>query len=113
MRRCRGGERIRGLAEPADEFTVGAGFDGEDPQETRDRLFSAVRSVAEAMSRRRPLVLAFEDIHWADEGMLDLIEYLARWVRGPVLLICLARDELLDRLPVGQANVGIGPFPHA
>ena len=85
--------------EPADEFTVGAGFDGEDPQETRDRLFSAVRSVAEAMSRRRPLVLAFEDIHWADEGMLDLIEYLARWVRGPVLLICLARDELLDRRP--------------
>jgi class 3 adenylate cyclase/tetratricopeptide (TPR) repeat protein len=85
--------------EPADEVTVGAGFDGEDPQETRDRLFSAVRSVAEAMSRRRPLVLAFEDIHWADEAMLDLIEYLARWVRGPVLLICLARDELLDRRP--------------
>ena len=44
-------------------------------------------------------MLAIEDIHWADEGMLDLIEYLARWVRGPVLLVCLARDELLDRRP--------------
>ena len=44
-------------------------------------------------------MIAIEDIHWADEGMLDLIEYLARWVRGPVLIVCLARDELLDRRP--------------
>ena len=73
-------------------------FEVEDPQQMRDRLFSAARWVIEAVSRRRPLLLAFEDIHWADEGMLDLIEYLARWVRGSVLGIgCLARDELLDR----------------
>ena len=85
--------------EPTEDVAILSKPDGEDPQETRDRLFSAVRSVAEAVSRRRPLVLAFEDIHWADEGMLDLIEYLARWVRGPVLLICLARDELLERRP--------------
>ncbi len=45
------------------------------------------------------MVIALEDIHWADEGMLDLIEYLARWVRGPALIVCLARDELLDRRP--------------
>ena len=49
------------------------------------------------MARRQPLVLVFEDIHWADHGMLDLIEYLAQWVRGPLVLLCLARDELLDR----------------
>ena len=49
------------------------------------------------MSRQRPLVLAFEDIHWADEGMLDLIEHLAQWVRGPLLIMCLTRGELLDR----------------
>jgi class 3 adenylate cyclase/tetratricopeptide (TPR) repeat protein len=86
--------------EPASESaTITATLDTEDAQGMRDRLFSAVRSVAEAVSRRSPLVLAFEDIHWADEGMLDLIEYLARWIRGPVLLICLARDELLDRRP--------------
>ncbi len=41
-------------------------------------------------------MLVFEDIHWADDGMLDLIEYLAQWVRAPVLIVCLARDELLD-----------------
>ncbi len=52
----------------------------------RDRIFSAIRVLAEAVSERRPFVLVVEDIHWADEGMLDLIEYLARWVRGPMLL---------------------------
>ena len=65
----------------------------------RDRLFSAVRTLVEAAARREPMIFAVEDIHWADEGMLDLIEYLARWVRGPVLILCLARDELLDRRP--------------
>ncbi|MCD6014224.1 MAG: adenylyl cyclase [Solirubrobacterales bacterium] len=71
----------------------------EDPQQMRDRLFSAVRTLIEAAGRREPMIFAVEDIHWADEGMLDLIEYLARWTRGPVLLLCLARDELLDRRP--------------
>jgi class 3 adenylate cyclase/tetratricopeptide (TPR) repeat protein len=73
------------------------GPDGEDPQRMRETLFSAVRALTEAMTRERTLVLAFEDIHWADEGMLDLIEHLARWVRGPLLIVCLARDELLER----------------
>jgi adenylate cyclase len=76
-----------------------AGTDGADPAQMRDRLFSAVRTLIEAATRRQQLVFAVEDIHWADEGMLDLIEYLARWVRGPVLLVCLARDELIDRRP--------------
>jgi class 3 adenylate cyclase/predicted ATPase/Tfp pilus assembly protein PilF len=71
----------------------------EEPQQTRDRLFSAVRMLLDAATRRQPMVFAVEDIHWADEGMLDLIEYLARWARGPVLMLCLARDELLDRRP--------------
>jgi predicted ATPase len=65
----------------------------------REALFSAARAVVEAIALRRPLVLAIDDIHWADEGMLDLIDHLARWVRGPLLLVCLARDELLERKP--------------
>ena len=44
-------------------------------------------------------MLAWEDIHWADEGTLDLIDYLSRWLRAPVLQVCLARDELLGRRP--------------
>ena len=71
----------------------------------RESFFSAVRSVIEGMARRNPLVLVFEDIHWADHGMLDLIEYLAQWVRGPLVLLCLARDELLER----RARLGRRP----
>jgi tetratricopeptide (TPR) repeat protein len=71
----------------------------ENPEQMRDRLFSATRLLIESAAQIEPLVFAVEDIHWADEGMLDLIEYLARWTRGPVLLLCLARDELLDRRP--------------
>ncbi len=98
--------------EPPTELTA----DGDDPQQIRDRLFWAVRSVIEAASRQHPLVLAIEDIHWADEGMLDLIEYLARWVRGPALIVCLARDELLDRRPgwggarLNATNISIEPL---
>ena len=71
----------------------------QDPQRMRESFFAAVQSAIEAMARHNPLVLVFEDIHWADQGMLDLIEHLGQWVRGPLLILCLARDELLERRP--------------
>ena len=71
----------------------------DDPQRMREALFSAARAVIEAIALRRTLVMAIDDIHWADEGMLDLIDHLARWVRAPLLLVCLTRDELLERRP--------------
>jgi class 3 adenylate cyclase/tetratricopeptide (TPR) repeat protein len=89
----------------------------EDPQQMRDRLFSATRTLVEAAGRREPMIFAIEDIHWADEGMLDLIEYLARWTRAPVLLLCLARDELLDRRPgwgggrINATRIALEPLP--
>ncbi len=86
--------RMLGIDPP--EEAAGS-LEGEDPQRMRESLFSAIRTLLEGVSASQPLVVAFEDIHWADEGMLDLIEHLARWMRGPVLLVCLARDELLDR----------------
>ena len=73
-----------------------AKFDG-DPERVRESFFSALRSGIEALANQHPLVLAFEDVHWADDGMLDAIEHLAQWVRAPLMLVCLARDELLDR----------------
>ncbi len=87
--------RLLGIEVPLDPGTAEA----LDPARMRESFFSAVRFGIEAMGRRSPLVLAFEDIHWADHGMLDLIEYLAQWVRAPVLVLCLARDELLERRP--------------
>jgi class 3 adenylate cyclase/tetratricopeptide (TPR) repeat protein len=77
----------------------GLALDREEPERVREFFFSALRSLIEAMARRRPLVLAFEDIHWADEGMLDVIEHLAQWVRAPLMLLALTRDELLERRP--------------
>jgi class 3 adenylate cyclase/tetratricopeptide (TPR) repeat protein len=71
----------------------------DDPERMRDAFFSALRSGIEAWAREKPLVFAFEDIHWADDGMLDAIEHLAQWVRAPLMIICLARDELLERRP--------------
>jgi class 3 adenylate cyclase/tetratricopeptide (TPR) repeat protein len=85
--------RLLGIGAPPDD----GGAVEQDPQRAREAFFSAVRSTIEATARRGPLVLAFEDIHWADHGMLDLIEYLGQWVRAPLLVVCLARDDLLDR----------------
>ena len=73
--------------------------DEDDPERMREAFLSALRRGIEAIALRRPFVVAFEDIHWADDGLLDAIEHLAQWVRAPLMLVCLARDELLDRRP--------------
>jgi class 3 adenylate cyclase/tetratricopeptide (TPR) repeat protein len=75
------------------------GGEVDDGQSAREAFFGAVRSVLEALAHEQPLLLAWEDIHWADEGTLDLIEYLSQWLRAPALQVALARDELLERRP--------------
>jgi class 3 adenylate cyclase/tetratricopeptide (TPR) repeat protein len=60
----------------------------------------AAREWAQRLAQEQPLVLVFEDIHWAEEPLLELIEHMATWVReAPLLLVCLARPELLDLRP--------------
>jgi predicted ATPase len=62
--------------------------------------FWAVRKLFELLGSRRPLVVVFDDIHWGEPTFLDLLEYLADWIRGsPVLMVCLARPELLESRP--------------
>ncbi|MEA2208771.1 MAG: hypothetical protein QOF54_1248 [Solirubrobacteraceae bacterium] len=85
--------RLLGI-EPPDEPPPS---EQDDAQRAREAFFAAVRAYVEGLARDAPLVLIWEDIHWADEGMLDLIEHLVQWVRAPVLQICLAREELLSR----------------
>src|SRR5438876_669945 len=66
----------------------------------RQTLFLSARRLVEALATDRPTVLVFEDIHWADAGMLDLLEVLASRVRDvPLLLLTLARPDLLERRP--------------
>ena len=65
----------------------------------------AVRRLFEALGRERPLLLVFEDVHWAEPTLLDLIEQLAERATGPILAVCIARPELLDERPVvGRAS---------
>ena len=65
-----------------------------------DEAFAAVRSLFEALARLRPLVVVFDDIHWAEATFLDLDRAPRRRVRdAPILLVCLARPELLDAPP--------------
>jgi class 3 adenylate cyclase/tetratricopeptide (TPR) repeat protein len=60
----------------------------------------AVRRLLEHLARERPLVIAFDDLQWAEPAFLDLIEYLLGWiVDAPILIVCLARPELLEQHP--------------
>jgi class 3 adenylate cyclase len=66
----------------------------------RDSLFQSVRIFIEAGARDEATAFVFEDIHWADQALLDLIELLAARLHDlPVLLLTLARPELLDTRP--------------
>jgi class 3 adenylate cyclase/tetratricopeptide (TPR) repeat protein len=65
-----------------------------------EETFWAIRRFLEELARERPLVVFFDDVHWASPTLLDLIEYLAGWIRdAPVLLLVLARSELLELRP--------------
>jgi class 3 adenylate cyclase len=73
------------------------GLDSEGTVDDREELFFSVRCFIEAVARDRPTLLVFEDIHWADRSLLDLIELLAARLRDlPIMLLSLARPELLD-----------------
>ena len=66
----------------------------------RSEAFAAWRRFFEALAETRPLVLVFEDLHWADEALLDFVDHLVDWASGvPVLAVCTARPELLTRRP--------------
>jgi class 3 adenylate cyclase/Tfp pilus assembly protein PilF len=59
----------------------------------------AARELIDSIADVQPLILLFEDIHWAEEPLLEVIEHLADRVRAPVLILCLSRPELLDKRP--------------
>jgi len=60
----------------------------------------ATRQLFETLARRRPLVIEFDDLQWADEAFLDLVEYIVSLTHdAPLLFVCPARPDLLDRRP--------------
>ncbi len=77
--------------------TIGA---GDTEAIDQAALFGAWRTAIEAAARRSPLVLIFEDLHWSSDSLLDLVETIMQPVGdAPVLIIAVARPELLDRRP--------------
>ena len=74
------------------------GLDGDREAADREQLFFSARVFVEALAMRSPTLLVYEDIHWADGSLLDLLETFAARVRDvPVLFLALARPELLGK----------------
>ena len=75
---------------------IGIAGSTSSPEET----MWAVRRMLEHLAREQALVIAFDDLQWAEPTFLDLIEYLLGWIRdAPILIVCLARPELLEQHP--------------
>ncbi len=70
----------------------------ESPAGQREQLFAAWRTFFERVALKGPTIMVFEDLQWADKGVLDFIEHVLQWSRAyPILVITLARPELRER----------------
>jgi class 3 adenylate cyclase/tetratricopeptide (TPR) repeat protein len=83
----------------------------------RAESFAAWRRFFEALAEQNPLVLIFDDLHWADDDLLDFVDHLVDWASSvPILVVCAARPELLDRRPawgggkLNAATVSVTPL---
>src|SRR5436309_1164834 len=93
-------------------------MDAVEGERGQPEIAWAAREFVDELADVQPLVLVFEDIHWAEEPLLELIDHLAQWVRERALLIvCLARPELLDVRPgwgggrVRSTAIELEPLP--
>jgi len=92
---CCGDEAI------ADLLGLASGvMDAVEGERGQPEIAWAAREFVDELADVQPLIMVFEDIHWAEEPLLELIDHLAQWVRErSLLLVCLARPELLDVRP--------------
>ena len=73
---------------------------GEEGADRRPERFAAWRRLLAGMASVQPVVLVFEDLHWADDGLLEFVGTLGQWLSDlPLLVLGTARPELLERLP--------------
>jgi class 3 adenylate cyclase/tetratricopeptide (TPR) repeat protein len=96
---------------------TGLARDESSGETSMEEAHPAWRRFLEALGERRPTVLIFEDLHWADEGLLDFIDQMIDWTRDvPVLVLATARPELLARRPGwgggkgNAATISLGPL---
>jgi class 3 adenylate cyclase/tetratricopeptide (TPR) repeat protein len=89
-------EAERDWIEPAMLTLLGIG----DQSIGSEQLFAAWRTFFERMAATGAVALVFEDLHWADSGLLDFIDHVLEWTRDlPIYIVTLARPELIDRRP--------------
>jgi class 3 adenylate cyclase len=87
-------------AEVARHVAMLVGIDTGDAATGREQLFRSARRFFQTIADERPTVLVFEDLHWGEASLLDLVDGLAAQVRDvPLLLMALSRPELLDSRP--------------
>jgi class 3 adenylate cyclase/tetratricopeptide (TPR) repeat protein len=97
-------EKLRACCEDeavADLLANASGvLEAVEGERNQQEIAWAAREWAAKLADPQPLVLVFEDIHWAEEPLLELVEHLAEFVReAPLLILCLARPELLEVRP--------------
>jgi DNA-binding SARP family transcriptional activator len=97
-RRLRNDDLFRNEIDHLIESTEGALGAGESPG-ALDQALPAVRQLLERVAAKRPLLLVFDDIHWAQPPFLDLIEYIAGCAHAPIMLLCLARPDFVGLRP--------------
>jgi class 3 adenylate cyclase/tetratricopeptide (TPR) repeat protein len=94
-------EKLTALAKDGDVAQrVAAAIGVGEEQFPIDELFWGARKLLETLAHEQPLVVLFDDIHWAERTFLDLIEHLVASVQqAPLLLLCPARHDLLEAQP--------------
>jgi len=96
---------------------VGPATSTDVSSDRRAESFAAWRRFFEALAEQNPLVLVFDDLHWADDDLLDFVDHLVDWASSvEILVVCAARPELLDRRPawgggkLNAATVSVTPL---
>ncbi len=106
--------------EVADHVAILTGLPVDRAVSDRETLFFSARLFVDAVAREQPTMILFEDIHFADPSLLDLIEFLASRVQdAPLLMVATARPELLTSRPTwggglpASSTVSLGPLNEA
>ncbi len=76
---------------------------GDASSGRREELFAAWRTFFERVAADHPAILLFEDLQWADPGLIDFVDHLMDWANGPIYVVTLARPDLLDPRPAWGA----------
>ncbi len=100
-------EAVREVSAAKERDALLTALDAETPPPAPE-IALLFRRLGERLARDGPLVLVFDDVHWAEPTFLELLELMAERGKGPILVVCLAREELLEERPdflEGRENV--------